>query len=91
MLVGGLAAAGMPWLGVYASLAVALEAASQWENRLIWLAFAGVSAALAICLALRPALLAFQSGPQKAPLHEAPFTMLLGNRARGPSSASQSA
>jgi multicomponent Na+:H+ antiporter subunit D len=78
VVLGGAAAAGAPGLGVYVSLAAALEAAAQWPTRLVWLGVAALSGVLFAALALRPALIVFRGEVQRAQLKESPFPMMLG-------------
>jgi multicomponent Na+:H+ antiporter subunit D len=77
IVLAGLAAAGAPFLAVYASFAVALETTAQWEHRAIWVVFTAMPAALLIALTLRPALVLFRSAPKRRAFLEAPFPMLL--------------
>lgn len=77
MFLAGAAASGTPGLAVYASLSVALEAAAQWETRLVWGLAIAASAALFVALALRPALAAYLPASKPRAFREAPFAMLL--------------
>lgn len=79
MVGAALTAAAVPGLAVYATHAVALEAAAQWELRWLWLLIAALPAAVFLALALRSTLAAH--GVQATPRRfaEAPFTMLLGS------------
>ncbi|GAM98838.1 monovalent cation/proton antiporter subunit [alpha proteobacterium U9-1i] len=79
MFVGGAAAASAPGFATYASLAVALEAAAQWETRLIWGLAVIVSAVLFVALALRPALAAYLPASTRSGFREAPFGMVLAS------------
>jgi len=78
MLAAGLAVAAVPGFALYATQAVALEAATQWELRLVWAMIAALPGAVFVSLALRPALAANRPAAKKTTLNETPFTMLLG-------------
>ena len=77
MLTAGLAAAGAPGFATYASFAVVIEAAAQWQTRWLWALIAASSAGLFVSLALRPALSAHLAPAKPSRFREAPFTMLL--------------
>jgi multicomponent Na+:H+ antiporter subunit D len=77
MLAAALAAAGVPGLAPYATLAVALEAAAQWDMGWLWAMMLGASAALFVGLALRPALAAYRGSAAPRRFGEAPFAMML--------------
>ena len=76
--LGGLAAAGLPGLATYVSLAVALEATGVWDHRVLWTLIVATTPALAACLALRPILTAQLSAPKTPPILPPAFPMLLG-------------
>jgi multicomponent Na+:H+ antiporter subunit D len=79
LLLGcGLGAAATPGLMLFATQAVALDAAAQWDLRWLWTIVWIAPAVLFVSLALRPALAAYTPAPQSGPIREAPFSMLLG-------------
>ncbi|MGD9815022.1 MAG: proton-conducting transporter membrane subunit [Hyphomonadaceae bacterium] len=79
LIAAGLAVSAVPGLALYASHAVALEAAAQWETRWLWALMSGASAVVFVSLALRPTLSVFRGGGETgATRNEAPFPMLLG-------------
>ncbi len=78
LLGAGLAASAVPGLALYATQAVALEAAAQWELRWLWTLIWIAPAVLFVSLALRPSLAAYAPAAQSGPIKEAPFSMLLG-------------
>jgi len=78
LLTAGLAVSGAPLFAAYTTISIALEALAQWELQWVWLLVASVPAGLFAALCLRPSLAAFNGIPQRAPLQEAPFPMLLG-------------
>jgi multicomponent Na+:H+ antiporter subunit D len=75
---GALALAGAPGFALYATQAVALEAAGQWNAGWLWLLGFGLSGVLFAGLALRLGLAMHQPVAKPRPLREAPFTMMLG-------------
>ena len=79
VFLGGLAGAAAPGFAAYVSLAVALEATAAWDFRWLNALIAGASGALAVCLALRPALAAYQPPLRPTPMKDAPFPMLLAS------------
>ncbi len=79
LLAAGLAVAGAPLFAAYTTISIALEALAQWELQWAWLLVASVPAGLFASLCLRPSLAAFNAVPQRVPLQEAPFPMLLGS------------
>lgn len=81
--VGGLAAAAMPGFAAYVSLAVALDAVAVWELRWLSALIACASGALVVCLAVRPALAAYQAPLRPIAIHEAPFPMMLASALAG--------
>lgn len=78
LLAAGLAVAGAPLFAAYTTISIALEALAQWDLQWAWLLVSSVPAGLFAALCFRPSLAAFNGVPQRAPLHEAPFPMLLG-------------
>lgn len=78
LLGAGLAVSAAPFFALYATHAVALEAASQWDLRWLWTMIWIAPAILFVALAVRPALAAYAPAAQSGPIKEAPFSMLLG-------------
>lgn len=79
LLLGcGLAAASAPGFALYATHAVALEAASPWELRWIWALFMAVPPVLFVSLALRPTLAAYRASATPRRTKAPAFAMLLG-------------
>jgi multicomponent Na+:H+ antiporter subunit D len=73
-----LAIAGVPGSALYATQAVALEAAAQWDATWLWALGFSASAALFAGVALRVGLAMHQPVAKPAAFAEAPFTMMLG-------------
>ncbi len=78
VLLGGLAAAGLPGFAAYVSMAVALEATGVWDHRVLWTLIVAATPALAACLALRPVLAAYGGAAETPAVQPAVFPMLLG-------------
>ncbi|MGQ0533153.1 MAG: proton-conducting transporter transmembrane domain-containing protein [Caulobacteraceae bacterium] len=78
LLGAGLAISAMPGVALYATHAVALEAAAQWDLRWLWLMIWATPALTLAGLAFRTSLAAYAPAARPRALHEAPFAMLLG-------------
>lgn len=78
ILIGGLAVGAVPGLAPFVSLAVAYDAASQWELRWLWGMITATSAAVFVTACLRPTLAANFPPPRSVRFYEAPFSMILG-------------
>ncbi|MGD9982176.1 MAG: proton-conducting transporter membrane subunit [Hyphomonadaceae bacterium] len=78
LLGAGLAISAMPGFALYATHAVALEAAAEWDVRWLWLLIWAAPGLALAGLAFRAVLAAYASTSQPRSLHEAPFSMLLG-------------
>ena len=78
LTLGGLAAGALPGLAPFVSLAVAYDAASQWELRWLWTLITALSAAMFVSVCLRVVLAANLPPEKPVRFLEAPFTMLLG-------------
>lgn len=78
LLGAGLGASATPFFALYATHTVALEAASQWDLRWLWVLTWGAPAMLFVTFTLRPLLAAHGASSQSGPIKEAPFSMLLG-------------